>query len=97
MPDLAGLDAQVLGISIDSAPSHKAFAERLEVSFPLLSDLHRRVSRLYGVLIEEESISARGTFIVDKKGIVRHMLINDLGIPRNQDELVRIVRHIEGK
>ena len=84
-----------MGISIDSSPSHKAFAKELEVTFPLLSDMHRRVSRLYGVLIEEEGISARATFIIDKSGIVRHMLINDLSIPRSEDELIRILRHIK--
>lgn len=86
-----------MGISIDSGPSHKAFAEKLGVSFPLLSDMHRRVSRLYDVLIDEQAISARATFIVDKSGILRHMTINDLGIPRNADELVRVIQHIENK
>jgi len=94
-PELEKLDAQVLGISVDSAPSHKAFAEKLTINFPLLSDMHRRVGRLYNVLIEEQGITARATFIIDKHGIVRHMTINDLGLPRNQDELVRILKHIE--
>jgi len=96
-PELEKLDTQVLGISVDSAPSHKAFAEKLGVSFPLLSDMHRRVSRLYNVLIEEQGISARATFVIDKNGTLRHMVVNDLDMPRNQDELVRLIRHIENK
>lgn len=87
----------MLGISIDSSPSHKAFAEKLGVSFPLLSDMHRRVSRLYDVLIEEHAIAARATFVIDKQGVLRHMTINDLGLPRNADELVRLIEHIENK
>ena len=94
-PELEKLDTQVLGISIDSSPSHKAFAEKLDVRFPLLSDMHRHVSRLYNVLIEEQGIAARATFIIDKKGTLRHMVVNDLDMPRNQDELVRLVQHLE--
>lgn len=86
-----------MGISIDSVPSHKAFAEKLNVTFPLLSDMHRKVSRLYNVLIEDQGISARATIIIDKQGLIRHMTVNDLGLPRNQDELVRLVKHIEAR
>ena len=89
------MDAQVLGISIDSSPSHKAFAERLGVKFPLLSDMHRRVARLYGVLVEEDGTAARAAFVIDKKGIVRHVVINDPAIKRNEKEFVRILRHIQ--
>ena len=59
--------------------------------------MHRNVSRLYDVLIEEQGIAARATFIIDKNGTLRHMVINDLDMPRNQDELVRIVKHLEKK
>lgn len=86
-----------MGISIDSSPSHKAFGEKLEVRFPLLSDIHRHVSRLYNVLIEDQGIAGRATFIIDKHGILRHMVVNDLDIPRNQAELIRIVEHLEKK
>lgn len=84
-----------MGISIDSGPSHKAFAEHLGITFPLLSDMHRRVTRLYGVLIEDEGIAARAAFVIDKKGVVRHMVINDLAIKRNEKEFVRILQHIQ--
>lgn len=84
-----------MGISIDSGPSHKAFAEHLGVTFPLLSDMHRRVTRTYGVLVEEEGIAARAAFVIDKKGIVRHMVINDTAIKRNEQEFVRILKHIQ--
>lgn len=59
--------------------------------------MHRTVSRMYKVFREEDAVAARATFIIDKKGIIRHMVINDLDLPRNQDELVRIIKHIENK
>ena len=62
-----------MGISVDSAPAQKVFAEQLGVDFPLLSDFHRQVSRLYGVLNEERNFSSRATFVIDKKGIIRRI------------------------
>jgi alkyl hydroperoxide reductase subunit AhpC len=85
------LSAQVLGISVDSVPSHKAFAENLQVTFPLLSDMKRQVSAAYGVLLPEQSVAARATFIIDKRGIVRHLVVNDLAFRRNEQEILRIL------
>ncbi len=62
-----------MGISVDSAPSQKVYAEQLGVDFPLLSDFHRQVSRLYGVLNEERNFSFRVTFVIDKEGIIRRI------------------------
>lgn len=93
----AALDTQVLGISVDSSPSHKAFAEKLGITFPLLSDIHRHVSALYNVLVKEEGISARATFIVDKKGIIRYQLINDPDIRRDENEFLRIAEALPKK
>ena len=64
------LNAQVLGISIDSKYCHKAFAEKLGLNFPLLSDFNREVCKLYGTL-KLEGFSERAYFIIDSKGIVR--------------------------
>lgn len=95
--DIAGFDAQVLGISVDSSPSHKAFARECGVTFPLLSDFHREVSKLYGVYLEDKGISMRATFIVDKEGILRYHLISDLDIRRDEKEVLRVLRVIAGK
>jgi len=80
---------------VDSSPSHKAFAEKLGVTFPLLSDIHRHVSALYNVLIKDEGISARATFIVDKGGIIRYQLVTDLDIRRDVNEFLRIAEALE--
>ncbi|GBC81360.1 Putative peroxiredoxin [bacterium HR10] len=67
------MDTQILGISVDSPFANKRFAEDLGVTYPLLSDFHRTVSRRYGVLDEERGVARRTTFVIDKEGIIRHI------------------------
>ena len=74
--DIAKFDAtdtQVLGISVDSFAANKRFAEDLGVTFPLLSDFKRTVSKDYGILDEERGFATRATFVIDKEGIIRHV------------------------
>jgi peroxiredoxin len=66
-------ETQVLGISVDSFAANKAFAEKIGVTFPLLSDFKRTVSKAYGILDEERGFASRATFVVDKAGIIRHL------------------------
>lgn len=67
-----GVDTQVFGISTDNSPSQKEFADKLKLTFPLLSDFARRdVARAYGVLIEERGFANRATFVVDKEGRIQ--------------------------
>jgi peroxiredoxin len=77
---------QTLTISVDSMPTHKIFAEREGYQFPLLSDFwpHGEVARAYGVFNEERGIANRGTFLVDKEGIVRFAEMNLPGQARDQ-------------
>ena len=70
LSELDNLNAQVLGISVDSKYSHKEFAEKLNLSFPLLSDFSKEVCRLYGTL-RPEGFSERAYFLIDKAGTVR--------------------------
>jgi peroxiredoxin len=72
-PQFDGFDAHVLGISIDHAWCHDAFARETGLRFPLLSDISPRgmVSRLYGVYREHEEVSARALFVIDRSGIIR--------------------------
>lgn len=92
------LDAQVLFASTDSEYSLLAWTNvpRQDgglgpVDIPLLADTNHTLSRDYGVLIEEEGIALRGLFIIDPKGIVRHITINDLPVGRNVEEALRLV------
>jgi peroxiredoxin len=64
------LDAQILGISVDSAWSHKAFAEKMNISYPLLADFHPRgaVGDKFGVYMADKGITGRAIAIVDRDG-----------------------------
>ena len=65
--------AQVFGISTDDLETNTRFAKELGLSFPLLSDTDKSVSKTYGILTEGAKFARRATFVVDKKGIIRHV------------------------
>ena len=93
-----GLDAQVVGISVDHIPCLKARAESLEgISYPLTSDFwpHGEVARKYGVLIEEEGKSERALFVIDKQGIIRYIDIHDIDLQPDNDEIRKVLREID--
>jgi peroxiredoxin len=69
---ITALGGVVLGVSVDSHWSNTAFAERLGLSFPLLSDFKRKVSAAYGVLLEEAGTSGRAVFVVDRQGRIAY-------------------------
>ena len=81
------LNAEVLGISIDSRHSHKAFAEHLGLEFPLLSDFDKKVCQAYGVL-REGGFAERALFVIDTQGVIRYAHVNPIGeVPDNQPVL----------
>ena len=81
-------DTVVFGISCDPAPSLKVFAEQEKIEYSLLSDFypHGAVAKAYGVFLEEKGFATRGTFVIDKEGIVRWSVVNTPGDARNTDE-----------
>jgi peroxiredoxin (alkyl hydroperoxide reductase subunit C) len=88
---------QLLGISVDSKFSHNAWRKTPvnqggigAIPFPLVSDITKEICRDYGVLVDD-SVALRGTFLIDKQGIVRHATINDLPLGRNADETLRVI------
>ena len=90
-------DVQVIGVSVDSQFSHFAWrnTDRKqggigEVRYPLVADLSKKISSDYGVLING-AISLRGLFLIDKEGVVRHQLVNDLPLGRSINEALRMV------
>jgi len=78
---------QTLTVSVDSSPTHKVWAEREGYQFPLLADFwpHGEVARAYGVFNEERGIANRGTFLIDKQGVVRFAEMNLPGQARDQE------------
>jgi peroxiredoxin len=88
------LGAAVLGISVDSHYANTAFAERLGLSFPLLSDFHRDVSAAYGVLIESSGHSGRALFVVDRGGRIAYSELSPT--PREVPDQEAVLRALEG-
>jgi len=92
LSELNNLNAQVLGISVDSKHAHKEFAEKLNLSFPLLSDFSKEVCRLYGTL-RPEGFSERAYFLVDSDGIVRFRKI--MPTPGEMLENEKLINELE--
>ncbi|MER3458284.1 MAG: peroxiredoxin [Chloroflexota bacterium] len=88
------LSTEVLGISVDSPYSHRAFAQQLGLTFPLLSDFAREVSRAYGVL-RESGASERALFLVDKEGVIRYAYVSDLGQVPDIEPVLVLLRQLE--
>lgn len=94
-------NCEVIGVSVDSPYSHWAWRNTPvekggigNIHYPLVSDLTKKISRDYGVLIDE-AVALRGLFIMDRDLIVRHLLINDAPIGRSVDEAIRILDAIQ--
>ena len=92
-----GLNAQVLGISVDSTWAHKAFAKQLDLQFPLLADFHPKgaVGEKYGFYLPERGINARAVVVIDKEGIVRFMKQYDIPTVPDTKEVVAAVQGLK--
>ena len=86
--DFSSADVQVLAISVDSGPVHAKWAAEQGYTFPLLADFwpHGEVARSYGVLQEDIGLALRGTFIVDKQGVVAFKVVNAIPDARDLDD-----------
>lgn len=93
----AEANCQVIACSTDSQHSHKAWFERdlPEVKFPVLADTNHSVSRNYGVLVENEGIALRGTFLIDPNGVLQFMSVNALGVGRSVEEMIRTLQALQ--
>ncbi|WP_141733852.1 peroxiredoxin [Oligoflexus tunisiensis] len=90
-------NTEVLACSVDSKFSHLAWLNTPHedggiegVTYPVISDIHKTITRDYDVL-HEDGVALRATFLIDKKGIVRQQTVNDLPLGRNIDEMLRLV------
>ncbi len=86
LPRLQNDSVQVLAVSNDSPFTLRVFAEQENLEYPLLSDFwpHGEVSKAYGVFDEEKGCAVRGTFVIDKTGVVHWSIVN--GLPDARDE-----------
>jgi len=99
MADFERYDAQVVGISVDSIPSHIAFARSIGGihTYPLLADFHPKgeVSKKYGVYNENKGHCERAIVIVDKQGIVRYIDVHVISEAPDNAQLIEVLRDLE--
>jgi len=93
---------QVIGCSIDSQFTHLAWRNTAiddggigAVQYPLVADVKHEICRAYDVELEPAGVALRGSFLIDKEGIVRHQVVNDLPLGRNIDEMLRMVDAVQ--
>jgi peroxiredoxin 2/4 len=102
MDEFTARNAVVIGISIDSQFTHNAWRNTPvqnggigPVRYPLVADVNHSICQSYGVEHPEAHIALRGAFVIDKKGVIRSQIVNDLPLGRNFDELLRIIDALE--
>ncbi len=94
-------DCEVIAVSVDSEYSHWAWKNTPvekggigNIQYPIVSDITKNISRDYGVLFND-AVALRGLFLIDKEGIVRHEVINDLPIGRSVSEALRVLEALQ--
>ena len=97
MPQFRERGVEVIGVSIDSHFTHNAWRNTStdkggigQVSYTLASDISHSICRSFGVEHPEAGVSFRGAFIIDRDGIVRAQIVNDLPLGRNMEEILRL-------
>lgn len=95
------LGVQVLGCSVDSHYTHLAWRNTPrkqgglgDIRYPLLADLDKKIAEQYDVLLPD-GIALRGLFLIDRQGVVRHQVVNDLPLGRSVDEALRLVKALQ--
>lgn len=90
-------NVQVIGCSVDSHFTHVAWRNTPvdkggigQVKYPLVADITKSIARDYDVLVNE-AVALRGSFLIDKQGVVRHQVVNDLPLGRNINEMLRMI------
>ncbi|MBE2896798.1 peroxiredoxin C [Pasteurellaceae bacterium HPA106] len=89
---------EVIGVSIDSQFTHNAWRKTPtdkggigEVQYPLVADVRHDIAKAFGIEHPEAGVALRASFLIDKNGVVRHQVVNDLPLGRNIDEMLRMV------
>jgi peroxiredoxin len=93
------LDAQLLGISVDSVWCHAAFAAARHLKFPLLADFEPKgsVAKQYGVYDAEAGTSERALFVIDAQGVVRWSYLSPMGVNPGADGILDALEGMRGK
>jgi len=98
LADFKERGVEVIGVSIDSQFTHLAWKNTPvdkggigQVQYPLIADIKHEICRAYDVEFGAAGVAFRGSFLIDKNGVVRHQVVNDLPLGRNVDEMLRMV------
>jgi peroxiredoxin (alkyl hydroperoxide reductase subunit C) len=95
-PELKSMGVEVYSVSTDTHFTHKAWHDHSDsikkINYPMLADPTGALAKAFGVYIEEEGLAYRGTFLIDPDGLIKLAEIQDNGIGRNADELLRKVQ-----
>ncbi|KAM0754103.1 peroxiredoxin [Meredithblackwellia eburnea MCA 4105] len=100
LADFEALNTEVLAVSCDSEYSHLAWANTKrdegglgpDLKLKLVADKNQKIARDYGVLLEDAGVALRGLFLIDPKGTLRQITINDLPVGRSVDETIRLIK-----
>lgn len=93
--DFEDIGAKVIGISSDSVKKHKAFAEKHNLPFTLLSDVNKKVRKAFGVPADMLGLlPGRVTYIIDKKGIVRHVFNSQFNTTKHVEEAIKVLKRL---
>ncbi|WWP00445.1 MAG: peroxiredoxin C [Candidatus Dasytiphilus stammeri] len=91
-------NVKILGVSIDTVFVHNAWRQTPinhggigQVKYPMVADVKREIQKAYGIEHPEAGVAQRGSFLIDKKSIIRHQVVNDLPLGRNIDEMLRMI------
>ncbi len=86
-------NSSILGVSVDSIDSHRAWAEELGgLEYPLLSDVDKKISRAYAVLDQKEQVALRATSIINPGGVICYQVVSHVNVGRSVEETLRVVK-----
>lgn len=102
LAEFTKLNVNVIAVSIDSQFTHLAWKNMPvekggigQVGYTMVADINHNICQSYGVEHPEAGVALRGAFLIDKNGIVRAQLVNDLPIGRNMDEIIRLIQALQ--
>ena len=102
LDELKKLGVEVFSVSIDSQFTHNAWRNTAindggigEVGYTMVADVTHSICQSFGVEVEGGGVAYRGSFLIDKNGLVRHQVVNDLPLGRNIDEMIRLTEALQ--
>jgi peroxiredoxin Q/BCP len=93
-PELKQLGCEVVGVSADEFDTACKFQQELSVTFPMIADADRAISKQYKVMFRIFPVSHRVTYVVDQQGVIRGMFNHEFAVSKHLDEVVKFVREL---